>query len=86
MTFSDIFAINYIPLLAMDKFNYPVKAVFIPGQRGTEVLLDPLNNKMSKKSNEANGKAIYECSKKRGEGRVGSGEGGQDDLVGVDVQ
>ena len=49
----------------MDKFNYPVKAVFIPGQRGTEVLLDPLNNKMSKKSNEANGKAIYECSKKR---------------------
>ena len=49
----------------MDKVDYPVKAVFIPGQRGTEVLLDPLNNKMTKKSNEANGKAIYECSKKR---------------------
>ena len=47
----------------MDKVDYPVKAVFIPGQRGTEVLLDPLNNKMTKKSNEANGKAIYECSK-----------------------
>ena len=65
MPFSDIFAINYFPLLAMDKVDYPVKAVFIPGQRGTEVLLDPLNNKMTKKSNEANGKAIYECSKKR---------------------
>ena len=49
----------------MDKVDYPVKAVFIPGQRGTEVLLDPLNNKMTKKSNEANGKTIYECSKKR---------------------
>ena len=49
----------------MDKFKFPMKAVFIPGQRGTEVLLDPLNNKMNKKSNEANGKAIYECSKKR---------------------
>ena len=49
----------------MDKVDYPVKAVFIPGQRGTEVLLDTLNNKMTKKSNEANGKAIYECLKKR---------------------
>ena len=49
----------------MDKVDYPVKAVFIPGQRGTEVLLDPLNNKMTKKSNEANGKAIYDCLKKR---------------------
>ena len=66
MPFSDIFAIKYFPLLAMDKFDYPVKAVFIPGQRCTEVLLDPLNNKMTnKKSNEANGKAIYKCSKKR---------------------
>ena len=63
MPFSDIFVINYFPLLAMDKVDYPVKAVFIPGQRGTEVLLDPLNNKMTKKSNEANGKAIYECLK-----------------------
>ena len=36
----------------MDKVDYPVKAVFIPGQRGTEILLDPLNNKMTKKSNE----------------------------------
>ena len=70
----------------MDKFDHPVKAVFVLGQRDTEVLLDPLNNKMTKKSNEANGKAIYEWSKKRGGGRVGSGEGGQDDLVGVDVQ
>ena len=50
---------------AMDKIKYPVQAVFIPGQRGVEVLLDPLNNKMNKKSNEANGKAIYHCSKKK---------------------
>ena len=43
-----ISATNYLHLLAMDKLNYPVKAVFIPGQRGTEVLLDPLTNKMTK--------------------------------------
>ena len=49
----------------MDKIKFPVPAVFIPGQRGLEVLLDPLNNKMNKKSNEANGKAIYHCSKKK---------------------
>ena len=38
--------------------------MFVPGQRGTSVLLDPLKNRMSKKTNE--GKlAIYECCKKR---------------------
>ena len=47
----------------MDSIQYPVDAVFVPGQRGTQVLLDPLKNTMSKKTNE--GKlAIYECAKK----------------------
>ena len=49
----------------MDKIKYPVEAMFIPGQRGTEVLLDPLKNRMTKKSNKTNNKAIYECAKKR---------------------
>ena len=38
--------------------------MFVSSQRGTSVLLDPLKNRMSKKTNE--GKlAIYECCMKR---------------------
>ena len=48
----------------MDSVAYPVDAEFVPGQRGTRVLLGPLRNRMSKKR--VDGKmAIYECGKKR---------------------
>ena len=48
----------------MDSVAYPVDAEFVPGQRGTQVLLGPLRNRMSKKR--MDGKmAIYECGKKR---------------------
>ena len=48
----------------MESIQFPVDAKFVPGQRGTQVLLDPLKNRMSKKKND--GKlALYECCKKR---------------------
>ena len=64
-----ISATNYLHLLAMDKLNYPVKAVFIPGQReghGGVALMDPLHNK---KCNEANEKAIKRLRPYEGEGQ-----------------
>ena len=48
----------------MDSVAYPVDAEFVPGQRGTQVLLGPMRNRMSKKR--MDGKmAIYECGRKR---------------------
>ena len=49
----------------MDTIKYPVEAVFVPVQRGSSVLLDPLKNRMVKNTNETNNKAIYECCKKK---------------------
>ena len=48
----------------MESIQFPVDAEFVPGQRGTQVLLDPLKNRMCKKKKD--GKlALYECCKKR---------------------